>query len=67
MHIEHYIGVLCQGGLHSTGDGDDRNAEALQMRQQIEQFGGFTAIAQHDRQIVRINDSQVAMQRIADV
>ena len=67
MHIQHDIRIFRQRGLQTAGDGDHGNAEALQMRQQIEQFRGFPAVAEQDRQIAVINDAKVAMQRVADI
>ena len=53
-----------QQRIHGPGDGDDRDVEPLQRSHQAEQVLRFPTLTQHDGDVVRPHDAQVAVQRI---
>ena len=67
MDVEKDVCMACQSGLSVAADADDRRAEAFQMREEVEEFGRFTAVAEQDRQIAGIDDTEVAVHGLGGV
>src|SRR2546429_6912952 len=52
--------------LRSTGQRDDRDAEAPQLIDEAEQLVGSAAFREHDAHVIPAHDAEVAVQRVQD-
>jgi len=61
---EDKVGVLSQGGLRITGDGDQVGVESFQYGKKVGDFFGFAGIAEDEKEIAVVDQAEVAVKGI---